>query len=96
MSWQRVTMYIIREVEVEVTLMIHPEEPQTWTDPGDPGEVCIEGASLPSGAPTELDKEESEYVTTHAEKHLAEMVSDAEADRQDAMYDRWKDRTYPF
>jgi hypothetical protein len=80
---------IKREVEIEVTALVLPEEPQTWTDPGDPGDVSIESAIfVATEQPCELTEKEIKYVKEHAEDKLADGNDD------DYQYERLRDRKF--
>ena len=93
MSWQRISTTITREIEIEVIVLVHPGEPQTWTDPGDPGDAEIESATLDGGESVELTKEEVASIMRNAEK----LCSEAYEDEVEAMHDSWQDqRRLPF
>ena len=60
-----VTVTILREVDIEVTVGHRPGSPQTFTDPGDPDEWWIKEATH-NGRPIELDGLEAEEAVEQA------------------------------
>ena len=88
---EEVVVTITREVEIEVRVLVLPEEPQTWTDPGDPGDVSIEEAIfVDTEQPCELTEEEIKYVKAHAEEKLSDGPDD------DYQYEVMRDRKFLF
>ena len=89
--YQEVVVTITRTVEIEVKVLVLPEEPQTWTDPGDPGDVSIEEAIfVATEQPCELTEAEIERVKSRAEEKLSDGPDD------DYQYEVMRERKFLF